>query len=522
MSERGLRILTTLYPFLLGVYPVLFLYSQNPGQATPDLLPLPLALSLCLTLVVLVVARLTTRDVHKASLATAVVLAAFFAYGHLHSAVYLATVNVMAPPRQIPTQARYEYYLQWTLACAVLLLLRRLLRGISRIRAEVLPEASKAATATVLVLLVLVGITGLGHRASATTTQSGPAERVPVSGASTDPDIYHIVLDGYGRKDVLERHFGLDNSPFLNALEAEGFEVASRSTANYYWTHASLPSMLNMRYLGDVAARQGPSTNDLTAFFSMIRESEVTHFLRRRGYRIVHLDSTWPGTMGNERADVLIACASGWFQINFYRALVESSALRILQSPITNDLARCHLEQFNSLERAAALPGPKYVFAHFIPPHHPYVFDRHGNVLREATTVDQFEFNLHLWSRRDLYRDQLLFINDRLLRALRTIIATNKGAPVIVLHSDHGPQLVDANGYPEPGDAEARFGNLFALRTNAARGVTPSDVTLVNAYRIIFNHYFDAKLPTLPAEHYHSPFDRPYDLRRVHLTASAN
>ena len=29
------------------------------------------------------------------------------------------------------------------------------------------------------------------------------------------PDIYYIILDAYGRADVLEEMFGYDNTPFL-------------------------------------------------------------------------------------------------------------------------------------------------------------------------------------------------------------------------------------------------------------------------------------------------------------------
>ena len=109
------------------------------------------------------------------------------------------------------------------------------------------------------------------------------------------------------------------------------------------------------------------------------------------------------------------------------------------------DVASCHESQLEALPRVAGLPGPKFVFAHFIPPHHPYVFDREGRILRRAAIGDQFDFQSRLWARRDLYRDQLLYMNDRILEDVRAIVRQRPNA-VVLLHSDHGPRLVNELG----------------------------------------------------------------------------
>ncbi len=45
------------------------------------------------------------------------------------------------------------------------------------------------------------------------------------------PDVYFLVLDAYGRSDVLKEVIGFDNSAFLDRLERKGFFVARRSTS---------------------------------------------------------------------------------------------------------------------------------------------------------------------------------------------------------------------------------------------------------------------------------------------------
>ncbi len=64
------------------------------------------------------------------------------------------------------------------------------------------------------------------------------------------PDIYYIILDGYGRGDVLKSVYGFDNEKFYNELENRGFFIARKSNANYAQTTLfSLASSLNMEYL---------------------------------------------------------------------------------------------------------------------------------------------------------------------------------------------------------------------------------------------------------------------------------
>ncbi len=66
---------------------------------------------------------------------------------------------------------------------------------------------------------------------------------------SQPPDIYYIILDGYGRSDVLKNEYDYDNSDFLNGLRGLGFYVADCSQSNYAQTQISLASSLNFNYL---------------------------------------------------------------------------------------------------------------------------------------------------------------------------------------------------------------------------------------------------------------------------------
>ena len=80
----------------------------------------------------------------------------------------------------------------------------------------------------------------------------------------TPPDIYYIILDGYGRSDVLKNEYGYDNSDFLNALRDLGFTVSECSQSNYAQTQMSLASSLNFNYIDVLSDRFVPGSDDRT------------------------------------------------------------------------------------------------------------------------------------------------------------------------------------------------------------------------------------------------------------------
>jgi len=71
----------------------------------------------------------------------------------------------------------------------------------------------------------------------------------PLPPDAARPDIYYIVLDGFGSASTLQRVYDLDNMAFVRSLQELGFFVAEHSHANYSQTQLSLASSLNLSYL---------------------------------------------------------------------------------------------------------------------------------------------------------------------------------------------------------------------------------------------------------------------------------
>lgn len=496
------------FAIALALYPLVYIAAANPGQVDAGSLFPTLAVAAVASTLLLVLLRRSYGDWPRAGLGVAWFLLLFFSYGSLNTAfdgggdadegvaiLSWATDNLQLAHCAI-----------WVLLLALgWLWLRRLRRPLGRLTAA----------------LNLVSVLLLGFALAQWVVGRGRAPEPYDPGASEAvvprdaPDIYFILLDGYARADMLARHYGYDNGPFLRRLEKRGFQVAEASQANYGWTFLSLASTLNMDYIpGLLGDRLDAAGRDREHAYRLLRDNRAAAHLRERGYRYVHLQSTWGGTGSNPYADEFRSCGGGLFRDDYLLAIAEVSWLHALGSFASLDLASCHLRNFETLAGLAREPGPKFVFAHFVPPHHPYLFDRDGQVLRNANLSNQFEFQKRLWEDRKAYVNQLVFVSRKAEEVIDRLIADSRRPPVILLLSDHGPNLrlgIQADEYNR-----LRLANLSAVRLpGAPANLLPEDVSNVNLLRVVLGRLFGADLPLLPDRHFISDYRRPFDFTEV-------
>jgi hypothetical protein len=437
----------------------------------------------------------------------------FFAYGPIGAVIefwLLDRVEDSAAPaaRLLPML----HPILSTLWVAAIILFVRSAAGMNPGRAGRLVAAANVATAFLFVTTLAGLLIDHVGRSSPAAMATAPNSTDSVShvAVSKNPDIYYIILDGYARADMLARHYGFDNSEFLDQLRERGFQVSEASQSNYYLSVVSLASSLNFDFVqSSFGETLDPEDEDRRVLYEQIRDNAAARFLRSQGYRFVHLQSTWGATARNPYADQFVECGSGVFENELFRTIAEASWLRVLGSRASADLASCHLANLEYLAGASREPGPKFVFAHFLPPHHPYLFDSDGNILLDANIANQFQYQQKLWDRQDLYLGQLQFMNRRMIEVVDSLIAGSATMPIIILQSDHGPHL--PRGSAREDRQAARFANLTAaLLPGAPMGLLGHDAAPVNLFRHIFNFYFEGDFAILPLRRYYSPFRKPY------------
>ncbi|MDD2921448.1 MAG: hypothetical protein PHQ36_04110 [Anaerolineales bacterium] len=339
------------------------------------------------------------------------------------------------------------------------------------------------------------------------------------------PDIYYIILDGYGGAEMLEKLHGFDNSPFIAELQKRGFIVPPKSKANYPRTILSLSSSLNMQYLDGVSRKMGNSYLwwPLKGTFA---NNEARKFLESRGYKTVAVSSSWDFT-SIANADVYME-PHPVFPNTFEEAFVQNTNVNIFGSlgelggmsfPSYKTHRMIVKSEFASLEEIPALESPKFVFVHVVSPHAPFVFDAQGN---EITPDYPFTFteDRYFLSPPSKYRNgyigQIQFVNKQILDSVDVILETSKTPPIIIIQGDHGSGVFTDYSSLQNTCVYERYSILNAYYfPGMDANLIPDDVAPVNTFRILFNNYFSAGLELLPNRHYFSPATTMYQFKDV-------
>ena len=363
---------------------------------------------------------------------------------------------------------------------------------------------------------------------------SGSRDRVQTAIVETSegrPDIYYIILDGYGRQDILEALYRFDNSSFLNDLSARGFYVARQSSSNYIQTMLSLGSSLNMEYLQTLKA-EGIETENRADLIHLVENNKVRAFLAQNGYQLISFHNEYKATVPS--AEIYYDDSQSGLAnplTAFESILIDHSMARVLAHlPVMNkaliempyETHRRHiLFAFEKLQEVPALDGTYFVYAHIIAPHPPFVFDEGGEVVTHDTpfTLNDANYYMREHSQKHYiagYRRQIQYVNTLVLETIDAILRGSTTPPIIVIQGDHGPGAYLHWGSLENTIPAERFGILNAYYfPDQDYGLLYPSISPVNSFRVLFNQFFEADYALLPDRHYYSSWSFPFDFIEV-------
>jgi hypothetical protein len=329
--------------------------------------------------------------------------------------------------------------------------------------------------------------------------------------APARPNIYQILLDGYGRADVLRQLYDFDNTPFLDSLRQEEFAVAEQSVANYSQTMLSLSSMLNWNYL-EALNDPDVNTEDVNDLIQLQRYNRSVELLRELGYTWAWLPAEFWGTHLEGAADRTYRYPR---LRPHHRHVIDQSLLGLFVSFRYTDLDHLNITEYaleNLLTPAREIDGPVFTLAHLISPHPPFIYDQHGPTVSGVDTSIDDGFRLANY--RADYIGQLQYLNQRILEKVEQIRAEDPEA-VIILHSDHGPASTLDWQNEEPSDETLfeRMPNLLAIympETYRQDFVFYDAISPVNVFRSVFNAVFGTDFELLEDEAYFSAHPRPF------------
>ena len=503
------------HPLLFAVAAPISLLASNIDQIRPGAAARASIVSLVAGVIIYAVVRIIGGDWRRAALITSMLIVLFSTYG-------LAYIYLRESGEFGWTLARHRYMasLWLSLAAASIFAFSRL-----RVNGRVLTSAFNLAGA-VAVLIPIAQMIAYGARSGFANLETGEAgtsaAKLSLPAGRSAPDIYYIITDAYSRDDYLLASYGFDNQQFLEALEDMGFYVARCSRSNYAQTNLSLPSSLNMEYLELLDDSYRPGNTEKIGLDHLIRQSRVRRELEALGYSVVAFETGFfytqledadyyyelpkEGTL-SEFFDFrgINGFEAMWLQNSGVKFLLDSATatgvlallLPDLDRPrsIYRDRALFVLGQLEK-ENVPAIRGPKFVFAHIVSPHYPYVIDREGEfVNREIPAHD-----------KDAYIDQLVYLNTRLVGILRGIVETAEVPPIVILQADHG-------NFGTPGERTSIL-NAYFLPGDGANGLYQG-ISPVNTFRLIFDTYFEGEFGLLEDRSFLSGDDLPFDYQEI-------
>jgi hypothetical protein len=497
-DKRSLLERFPIHPFLFAVYPILALLAVNISEVDFSSGWRSLLLSILTAGLLTLVFFAAFRDWMHAALLTTILLILFYSYGHVYILLKGAEINGFFLFRHrtlIPLWIILGILLSWWVS-----------------RKSFRVDAGTYVLNLVGILLVILPILQLG--AFLLQSRSPQGDQNPsalnLTVGNQPPDIYYIILDGYGRSDVLQNEYDYDNSEFLNRLRDLGFYIAECSQSNYAQTQLSLASSLNFDYLDALSDRFVPGSDNRTGLDALIHHSKVRESLEKAGYQTVAFASGFLATELRD-ADYFLSPEHARGQLNeFEFLLLETTLARLLQDSNRFGMQTAGSELFrertlftlDKLDELSYIPGPKFVFVHLIVPHPPYVFGPTGGPVESAdvgTTKTQ-EGASH-------YRDQVIYINSRMAEIVPQIIANSSSVPIIVIQGDHGPTVASS--------PRSRMSNLSAYLLPGVDPLLYPTLTPVNTFRIIFNEYFGQKVELLDDVSLYSDYTDPFNFRVI-------
>jgi hypothetical protein len=507
-----------IHPYLFGAFPVLFLYVRNSDAFPSRAMVVPLAVTVLGVWLMERLATLVTRDRDAAALWVSVGVLLFFSYSRM---------------RDVAAELGWAHRLgiDKTTLLASALLLAVGVGTVWRMRTRLAGVTSTANAIAASLVLISGGRLALGMGAALVPSPL----RASAAGVSRDgevnrknlPDIYYILLDGHGRPDVLRDMYGYDSRPFVEFLRQRGFYVASRSRANYMQTLQSLASSLNFQYLDDVAARVGPHSTSRRPLETMIQHSRLVQFLHARGYVFIAFDAQYEFERAPDAVDVFLRPPTGWlneFEVGlFMTTLLRPLVERWGPSPSYDD-RRDHIRY--TLEHLGRLPpctAPRFVFAHVMAPHPPFVLGAHGEAIHPGRIFSDADGSGYLAqpgaTREEYiagYRGQVAFLDSAVAAGVDRILAQSAANAIVIVAGDHGPRITANWNSLDASNCHGCFGILNAYHMPGGdSGLLYPEISPVNSFRVVLDRYFGANLRRLPDVSYLSTWSYPYQWRRV-------
>ena len=413
-----LKLIHLFNPLIMGLFFILFLYSNNLGEGIElfEVISLFFIVSI-FSYSVFFISYFIYKNSSMASFYSLILLFIFLSYGYFYDLLNeIIFINELSRHRFL----------------APLILIYLLIQMIILRKKEwKLKNFHKIffITFSTLIIINLFSIISFDLRPANPLAET---KSITVKNDYKDlPDVYHIVLDMYPTEDILKTRFEFDNSYFVDELESLGFRKEDMKS-NYMWTQLSIPSVLNMKHFHNSTQEE---INYMHETYYSFNKSVEAYLAKKIGYEIYEISTD------NIRGFY------GYFLGDFSRIFFKTNFIRVIDDyfMISNDLFKNKNQKYfkdniDELDNISTNDEATWVYFYSRPPHPPFIFNEDGSKNLVTNQYNEFAEDLtDIWDDKDKldFIEQLKYLNNVVIDSINNILS-NSSNSIIIIHSDHG------------------------------------------------------------------------------------
>ncbi len=500
--------ISIVHPFLFAIFPIVHLYSINFIEVPLGDIIFPISISVLVTVSLLFISQMILKDWTKSALIVSLLLVLSFFYGHLYellSGIILGDFEIF----------RHRYLM-------VMFFVIFIIGTITIIKTQIRLDNLNKIISTIAITLILITMPSFAYAGISTLEINDDIEiqtnddiqvqnpgityelkDITKLNSTEKPDIYYILLDGYGGTKRMKQDLGFDNYQFLSELTNRGFFVSDVSSSNYPSTKWQMPSLFSMNYLPSQEKDQSKyEYHSLIA--EIFKTNEVMRNFHYLDYEIINFQPNRSVTQQFLFTDQIFCQQEELHQSKFTIMLLRTTILNYLNNQIVLNVNRdsilCGFSEISNLTEKN--DKSIFVYMHLNLPHPPYLFGSNGEYViggkvqtEEGSFVDE-----------EKYIDSVKFANKKILEITENILAQNENS-IIIFQSDHGYDFGINYENPSEISLKQRFSNLNVIYLPYGNeDIFYEGTTPVNTFRIIFNEYFGTSYEILEDRMYYHPY----------------
>jgi hypothetical protein len=474
-------------PLLVAAYPILFLYGHNAANLTLGSLVMPLSLSLLAAALAYGLFYLFQRKAASASLSAVAFLLLYYFYGSIY--------HLLIQPDKFPVY----HFILLPLVIALAFYAGYFISKIKAVPASVVQKILLFASAFLVAYNVVIILPVEWQRVRPKPAADPVASAAKVVDLNKKyPDIYYVILDEYERFDIMHTYWHNDDvDQFAAFLKQDHFFVVTKTRTATINTQIELASRLNLQQYNE--------KTDVKVTLAALDNNKVMQVVKSYGYTTAALDMSFPNITAdyhiNYDPQQVAGMAVDEFRQTFLDDTMFNAFLGYFQDADLSEIKQRDLLLYtlNQTADLSTLKSPKFVFAHVLLPHMPFIFDKNGNL-----NPPQDNYDWHYYLGQYQYTTKLA---EQLITKLLANADPNN-PPVIIIQSDHGARNMQRkskdnilmDGYLENYPIDYAYDNFNVMYLPGIDPATLSDsMPPIDSMVLVLNHYLNAGVSLGPA-----------------------